>query len=71
MKIISFMWFKRNCIHLDYDYDFNKSVCRDGGHKVLKTFAVDPETKKKYFYHPCQEKYCPVLGLCKTYVESK
>ena len=65
MKLISFTTFKQYCSELDYDYDFSKSVCRDGGNENTETFAVDPQTKKKYFYHPCKEKYCPVFQTLK------
>lgn len=27
MWLISFIWFKQNCGHLEYDFDFNKGIC--------------------------------------------
>lgn len=65
MRIISFMWFKENCNHLDEDYDFDKSVCGHGWHEHTELLTIDPESGKKYYYHPCKEKYCPVLQNCK------
>lgn len=63
MWLISFMWFKQNCTHLEQDYDFDKESCRHK-HDTQELFAVDPETKKKYYHHPCKEKYCPILQIC-------
>ncbi len=64
MWLINFRWFKQNCIHYECDYDFEKDKCGwEHGSKELLT--VDPKTRKKHYYNPCKEKYCPVLQACK------
>lgn len=64
MYLISFRWFKENCLHVDHDYDFNKTSCSmEHDHKEL--FARDPETRETHYHYPCKEKYCPVLEACK------
>ena len=64
MWLISFRWFKENCVHLDHDYDFNKSECLMG-HDDWEIFTTDPTTREKHRYNPCKEKYCPALEGCK------
>lgn len=64
MWLISFRYFKENCIHVKHDYDFNKTICtmQHNNHEI---FTVDLETKREHLYCPCKEKYCPVLQACK------
>lgn len=63
MYLISFKWFKANCEGRDHDYDFRKTRCLFL-HDYEEVFTTDPQTRKKYMYHPCKEKYCPVLETC-------
>ena len=62
MRIISFMWFKQNCMHLDRDYDFSVDKCeikRTEGLKKAQWMDL------KWEYTPCNEKHCPILKNCK------
>ena len=63
MRLISFMWFKQNCKHLDEDYEFGVYCCDAGGDQKMKTRTFPGVGVMSYY--PCCEKNCPVLSICK------
>jgi len=67
MRIISFRLFRDHCDSFGESYDFNKRCCEHGWHDHTETLTIDPGTKVRYKYHPCREKYCPVLQGCEEY----
>ena len=62
--LISFRTLKAVCGEVRRNYEFHKDGCTHGGHEVKSLFTLDPETKRRYMYHKCCEKECPVLALC-------
>jgi len=55
MRIISFMWFKKNCKHAGNECCFNDEY---------KEYLNSGDELSDY---PCSEKNCPVLQACAKY----
>ena len=63
MRLISFEKFRLACKDMRMDCDFDKWCCDNVGHDKAELFTM--HEGKKYFYHRCCEKHCPVLGACR------